>query len=144
MKPKPIDVIPDAYQGFTTTATGAGYRDPKPAGLREFPRDTFKKVVKYDRDFITSGNSNHKKEKMIASYEYLPEMSSRNKKVYRTEDKQVITAPANFLTMKPKTGRVQRRDPVEFGGVTRYTEDDYNIKSELLKKEIYNHYAKIK
>ena len=46
--------------------------------------------------------------------------------------------------MPAKSGRVQRRDPVEFRGVIPYKEDDYNIKEAILKKEINAHYKKIK
>ena len=106
LKPKPFDVVPDAYQGFTTTAAGAGYVDPMQAGLRRYPQDTFKKVIKHERDFTPSGIMAHKKQKISASYEYLPEMLSRNKKIYRTDDRQVITEPISFLTMPPKSGRV--------------------------------------
>ena len=91
MKPKPRGVVPDAYEGFTTTAAGAGYVDPSKPGLRKYSQDTFKKVIKHERDFTPSGIITHKKQKISASYEYLPEMDSRNKKVYRTEDRQVIT-----------------------------------------------------
>ena len=43
--------------------------------------------------------------------------------------------------MNPKKGRVQRRDPVEFGGAIPYIEDDYTIKKKLVSAEIKKHYG---
>ena len=63
------------------------------------------------------------------------------KKRYKNEDGEVITAPRNFLTTKPKLGRVGRG--TSFGGVIPYTEDDYNVKKKIIRKEMMFHQEKV-
>ena len=61
------------------------------------------------------------------------------KKQYRDDKGEVIIMPPNFLTMPMKTGRVQRRDPVEFGGAMKYAEDEYDAGKKVGKAETRRH-----
>lgn len=99
----------------------------------------------HDHDFKLTKKMAHKKAVHASSYADMPTCHLiPKKKQFRNKQGEVVLPPPNFLTMCMKSGRVQRRDPVEFGGVNTYTEDDYTAGTKKSTVELARHHRIIK
>ena len=83
---------------------------------------------------------NYRNFKHVLPYAY-KELGPKIHKIERDEENKVITGPPNFVTMPPKVGKVGKC--TTFGGVIKHQADDYNIKKEILKKELEYHRSKV-
>lgn len=76
-----------------------------------------------------------------AAFDHLAD-TKHVQKNYRNDDGEVITAPRNIVTNKPKIGNVSMKQ-ASFGGLAAHMPDDFNAPKKLARKELDYHLSKL-